>query len=1119
MLDRFIREARSRALDGVAVASRRLGWICIAASIGALSACGGGGGGGSSPPQPQLALTAQPSDLSVVDGDRADFTVQASTTASFQWQRESASGAWADIPGATASTYELPAVHSADDGSEYRVVVTSAINAAVRLTSSSATLRVAVRQTAPAIVVAPADVSVVQGQVASFSITASGTSLAYQWQRAAASGTFADVDGATAATLGLAPTTLADDGSRFRVVVSNALGTVASGEVRLAVTPAPAAPVFKQVASDATVIEGTPATFDVAVVGSPAPTLRWQSSRDGSNWTDLSGQTAASFTLASPAVGDDGTLFRAVATNDSGSVPTPPARLSVAPRPAAPAIAQQPVNASVGVGATPTFTVAASGVPAPGYQWQISRDGGANFANVNGATAASYTVPATVEGDDGVLLRVVISNASGSVTSNAAAMAVVPVPHISRQPETQAWHVGEGTPMFQVVAAGPGLTYQWQTRAGAAASFVNVPGETGDTYFHGGSTTDPTTDVRVQVTNARGGVATSDAVQLVALTWRTLHPVATADGLTSIRWVDATTAIAVGEGGTIVRSADAGQTWTAVVEREPAHALRLAAVDFNGAQVGIAVGQGGLIRRTSDGGVHWVTVRLPGAISGNYNDRYTGLYSVAFADDHTVVASDGSSVLLHSDDAGLTWASSDVGIKIGQMAFRHGLGVAMADGGMARSINGGAQWELVPGSSGVYAADPLSITFASDSVIVMAGWQGFARSADGGLTWSVQTAGFEWSLLETVAFADALHGVAIGQDFNHVEAFVTSDGGATWVADAAWSQVWSDFHAVSFNAAGVGLLVGDGGVIRRSVDAGVTWTDNSSALVQGKQSISSVAFPTPSLGMMVGFGTMLRTTDGGSSWQAVSTPLSTSTTQWSKIVFVDATHAWASQSWGGLAQSSDGGATWVDRSGALGVWGLHIEDMQFAPDGQTGFVSAFGGGAGTLMRTTDGGVTWQVARQDSTMCFGDIAFGSTLDVIVSDCDGGLEVTHDSGATWAHVPAPGFNHYELHPVFLDSTTALATSWGLIFRSADAGRTWTMIENSYEINPPGRGWPTFVSATEGFMIYSDGSVVHSVDGGQTWTTLAAARAGGISEMVVRAPHELWGWSGTGLAVTHY
>jgi hypothetical protein len=173
MLDRFIREARSRALDGVAVASRRLGWICIAASIGALSACGGGGGGGSSPPQPQLALTAQPSDLSVVDGDRADFTVQASTTASFQWQRESASGAWADIPGATASTYELPAVHSADDGSEYRVVVTSAINAAVRLTSSSATLRVAVRQTAPAIVVAPADVSVVQGQVASFSITGS----------------------------------------------------------------------------------------------------------------------------------------------------------------------------------------------------------------------------------------------------------------------------------------------------------------------------------------------------------------------------------------------------------------------------------------------------------------------------------------------------------------------------------------------------------------------------------------------------------------------------------------------------------------------------------------------------------------------------------------------------------------------------------------------------------------------------------------------------------------------------------------------------------------------------------------------------------------------------------
>jgi hypothetical protein len=53
----------------------------------------------------------------------------------------------------------------------------------------------------------------------------------------------------------------------------------------------------------------------------------------------------------------------------------------------------------------------------------------------------------------------------------------------------------------------------------------------------------------------------------------------------------------------------------------------------------------------------------------------------------------------------------------------------------------------------------------------------------------------------------------------------------------------------------------------------------------------------------------------------------------------------------------------------------------------------------------------------------------------------------------------------------------------------------------------------------MIYNDGSVSHTVDAGQTWSTLPAARAGGMYSTVIRAPHELWGLGGNGVAVTHY
>lgn len=84
----------------------------------------------------------------------------------------------------------------------------------------------------------------------------------------------------------------------------------------------------------------------------------------------------------------------------------------------APAITSQPAGKAVTVGQTATFSVAASGTPAPGFQWQR------NGANIGGATGASYTTSATVIGDNGVTFRCVVSNSAGSVTSNSATLTV-----------------------------------------------------------------------------------------------------------------------------------------------------------------------------------------------------------------------------------------------------------------------------------------------------------------------------------------------------------------------------------------------------------------------------------------------------------------------------------------------------------------------------------------------------------------------------------------------------------------------------------------------------------------------------------------------------------------------
>src|SRR6185436_15623319 len=83
------------------------------------------------------------------------------------------------------------------------------------------------------------------------------------------------------------------------------------------------------------------------------------------------------------------------------------------------AIATQPANALVIVGQTATFTVALSDPNGASYQWSK------NGSTIGGATASSYTTPATTLGDNGALFRVSASGPSGSATSSNALLTVV----------------------------------------------------------------------------------------------------------------------------------------------------------------------------------------------------------------------------------------------------------------------------------------------------------------------------------------------------------------------------------------------------------------------------------------------------------------------------------------------------------------------------------------------------------------------------------------------------------------------------------------------------------------------------------------------------------------------
>jgi hypothetical protein len=91
-------------------------------------------------------------------------------------------------------------------------------------------------------------------------------------------------------------------------------------------------------------------------------------------------------------------------------------------------IGTQPVAQTAVEGRSAKFTAAATatGVVAPTYQWQRAESGSAVFADVAGATAASYTTPLTALADNGAKYRAKINAPGTEKFTDVVALTVIP---------------------------------------------------------------------------------------------------------------------------------------------------------------------------------------------------------------------------------------------------------------------------------------------------------------------------------------------------------------------------------------------------------------------------------------------------------------------------------------------------------------------------------------------------------------------------------------------------------------------------------------------------------------------------------------------------------------------
>lgn len=262
-----------------------------------------------------------------------------------------------------------------------------------------------------------------------------------------------------------------------------------------------------------------------------------------------------------------------------------------------------------------------------------------------------------------------------------------------------------------------------------------------------------------------------------------------------------------------------------------------------------ASGANGTVIRSADGGQTWQRLNIPGSEKLDFRD-------VDAVDDRTAyllsIGPGELSRIYKTSDAGATWTEQfvnrDPAAFFDAMDFwDRDRGVAISDSVEGRfvivtTVDGGTTWSRVPAdrlpaalpNEGAFAASGTNVaTIGPSHVWIGTGAASVARvlrSSDGGKTWQVAAtplAAGPSAGIFSVAFSDAKHGIIVGGDFKvergeSANAAVTSDGGATWTLVKGLGGFRSAVAHLSPDGMVVAAVGPSGSDLSR--DRGRTWT-------------------------------------------------------------------------------------------------------------------------------------------------------------------------------------------------------------------------------------------------------------------------------------------------------
>ena len=529
------------------------------------------------------------------------------------------------------------------------------------------------------------------------------------------------------------------------------------------------------------------------------------------------------------------------------------------------------------------------------------------------------------------------------------------------------------------------------------------------------------------------------------LTWRA-QTSGTTKALYDAAFIDHFSGFAVGANGTILRTNNAGVNWTTLISGVTTD---LHGVSFGDLNHGWVVGFAGTVLNTIDNGASWTSHTIPLAVNlyAVWAKNTTPGFPAVVNTSTAWIAGDNGNIW-HTRTTGATWLN-DKGKtpeRINRFVDFNGKFkiAACNNDNITYCAEDDSVWLATRSMLGSVDLSSISKNLVADTGATP--WTFHFACPKGGIlklrfrdsvisqvlvrdipTWSMEAPGTRTDLYG-IAFTGFTGGYAVGDS----GLMLSTYDGLHWTSRIVFPG--GLFRAIAFNPAkqAEGVIVGIGGLVMWTKNAGQTWTRDNNAKVTNRDwfsvsfSENGKCYITGATGMVARHDTLghldtiyVNNIMVGTVWRIDTTwinlPAPTNKNLYG-IYMSDNLYGYVVGGGGVLYKTINAGVNWVAQGSGTtqDLYAVQIFHGNTTWNGTDSVEASNGfvlGNTGTVRRTTNGGVSWKAVNmgQASGGAFRAVRFLNQLAGVIVGPGGAIYASTDGGETWMNQPAPTTNN--------------------------------------------------------------------------------------------------------------